>query len=167
MDHGDSTPCPIMTAGTSCSGLQTRDRGARSWAVRPSSRRNGRAKGSSTSCMCVVISKILATSGLVEHAGQGMNMIYEECIKEAKALPDYSQSDGYLVRIAHPYDRRQLQLREGAHRRLEGDDIVIQKVTWRDKPRPTPSADGTAWRRIHSSPAAPGGSRIQISRRSL
>ena len=28
-----------------------------------------------------------------------MNMIYEECIKEAKALPDYSQSDGYLVRM--------------------------------------------------------------------
>ena len=49
--------------------------------------------------MYVLISKILATSGLVEHVGQGMNMMYEECIKEAKNLPDYSQSGGYLVRL--------------------------------------------------------------------
>ena len=28
-----------------------------------------------------------------------MNVIYEECIKEAKDLPDYSQSDDYLVRL--------------------------------------------------------------------
>ncbi len=34
-----------------------------------------------------LLAEIFATSGLVEHAGQGMNMMYEECIKEAKTCP--------------------------------------------------------------------------------
>jgi len=45
------------------------------------------------------IAKIFALCGLVEHAGQGMNLIYEISIREAKALPDFSGTDAYLVRI--------------------------------------------------------------------
>ena len=37
--------------------------------------------------------------GLVERAGQGMNLIYELCIKEAKALPDFKGTDPYFVCI--------------------------------------------------------------------
>lgn len=43
------------------------------------------------------IAEILAYCGLVERSGQGMNIMYETSIKEAKELPDFSGTDDYLV----------------------------------------------------------------------
>ncbi len=43
------------------------------------------------------IAEILALCGLVERSGQGMNIIYESCIKEAKQLPDFSGTDENFV----------------------------------------------------------------------
>jgi len=43
------------------------------------------------------IAEIFALCGLVERSGQGMNLIYELSIKEAKALPDFRGTDDYLV----------------------------------------------------------------------
>ena len=45
------------------------------------------------------IAEILARTGLVERSGQGMNLIYELCVKEAKALPDFTGTDAHLVRL--------------------------------------------------------------------
>lgn len=45
------------------------------------------------------LAEILSRCGLVERAGQGMNLIYETSIKEAKALPDFKGTDDYLVRL--------------------------------------------------------------------
>lgn len=45
------------------------------------------------------IAEILALCGLVERSGQGMNLIYELSVKEAKQLPDFSGTDENLVRI--------------------------------------------------------------------
>lgn len=45
------------------------------------------------------IAEILALCGLVERSGQGMNLIYELSIKEAKQLPDFSGTDSYFVNI--------------------------------------------------------------------
>ena len=45
------------------------------------------------------IAEILSRCGLVERSGQGMNLIYELSIKEAKSLPDFSGTDANLVRI--------------------------------------------------------------------
>lgn len=45
------------------------------------------------------IAEILARCGLVERSGQGMNLIYELSIKEAKQLPDFTDTDDYFVRI--------------------------------------------------------------------
>ncbi|NCC83148.1 MAG: transcriptional regulator [Clostridia bacterium] len=45
------------------------------------------------------IAEILALCGLVERSGQGMNLIYEISIKEAKPLPDFSGTDAYFVCI--------------------------------------------------------------------
>ena len=45
------------------------------------------------------IAEILSRCGLVERSGQGMNLIYELSIKEAKALPDFTGTDANLVRI--------------------------------------------------------------------
>ena len=43
------------------------------------------------------IAEILARCGLVERSGQGMNLMYELCIREAKALPDFTGTDAYGV----------------------------------------------------------------------
>jgi len=45
------------------------------------------------------IAEILARCGLVERSGQGMNLIYEICVKEAKALPDFAGTDAHGVRL--------------------------------------------------------------------
>lgn len=43
------------------------------------------------------IAETLAKSGLVERSGQGVNRMFEECIRESKALPDFSGTDNYHV----------------------------------------------------------------------
>lgn len=45
------------------------------------------------------IAEILALCGLVERSGQGMNLIYELSIKEAKQLPDFTGTDEDFVSI--------------------------------------------------------------------
>jgi len=45
------------------------------------------------------IAEILALCGLVERSGQGMNLIYELNIKEAKQLPDFAGTDENFVHI--------------------------------------------------------------------
>jgi ATP-dependent DNA helicase RecG len=45
------------------------------------------------------IAEILALCGLVERSGQGMNLIYELSIKEAKSLPDFKGTDDHFVCI--------------------------------------------------------------------
>jgi len=46
------------------------------------------------------IAEILSRCGLVERAGQGMNLMFELSIKEAKALPDFEGTDANRVRVA-------------------------------------------------------------------
>ena len=45
------------------------------------------------------IAEILALCGLVERSGQGMNIIYETSVKEAKPLPDFSGTDDSFVSL--------------------------------------------------------------------
>ena len=45
------------------------------------------------------IAEILSLCGLVERSGQGMNIIYETSIKEAKPLPDFAGTDGSFVSL--------------------------------------------------------------------
>jgi len=43
------------------------------------------------------IAEALARCGLVERAGQGFDLIYRECIRQSKRLPDLSHTDGNFV----------------------------------------------------------------------
>lgn len=45
------------------------------------------------------VAEILSLCGMVERSGQGMNLIYELSIKEAKQLPDFAGTDQDFVRI--------------------------------------------------------------------
>jgi len=82
------------------------------------------------------IAKIFALCGLVERAGQGMNLMYEISIKEAKPLPDFSGTDAYLVRITLNglvIDKRMLSLinkigNEQLERFSTGDFLLINAL---------------------------------------
>lgn len=45
------------------------------------------------------IAEILALCGVVERSGQGLNVIYETSIKEAKQLPDFTGTDENFVSL--------------------------------------------------------------------
>ena len=45
------------------------------------------------------IASIFQLCGLVERAGQGMNLMYELAVREAKPLPDFNGSDAYSVKL--------------------------------------------------------------------
>ena len=45
------------------------------------------------------LAEILGRCGLVERSGQGMNLIYEESIKDAKSLPDFDGTNDSRVRL--------------------------------------------------------------------
>jgi len=46
------------------------------------------------------IANLFAKCGLVERSGQGMNLIFEDCIRESKPTPDFAGTDQYQVAIA-------------------------------------------------------------------
>lgn len=43
------------------------------------------------------IAEVLARCGLVERAGQGFDLIYRECIRQSKPLPDFSRTGEHAV----------------------------------------------------------------------
>ncbi len=45
------------------------------------------------------IADIFARCGLVERSGQGMNLIYEQSIRQGKSLPDFSGTDAHQVTL--------------------------------------------------------------------
>ena len=45
------------------------------------------------------VAEILALCGLVERSGQGMNLMYEWSVKEAKQLPDFTGTDENFVKL--------------------------------------------------------------------
>ena len=82
------------------------------------------------------IAEILALCGLVERSGQGMNLIYELSIMEAKQLPDFKGTDDSFVSITLNglvLDKRMLALiNKIGNDRLEflstGDFLVIDAL---------------------------------------
>jgi len=48
------------------------------------------------------LAEACARCGLVERSGQGVNMMFEQCILESKAKPDFSGSDEYQVSVSLP-----------------------------------------------------------------
>ena len=45
------------------------------------------------------IAEALLRSGMVERSGQGINLMYEECIRESKPRPDFAGTDDYQVAL--------------------------------------------------------------------
>ena len=87
------------------------------------------------------IAETLARCGLVERSGQGMNRIYEACIRESKLKPDFTHTDAYHVwltlhgEVQHPEFLRFLE--KLGKERLESfttQDLLVIDEVFRDQP---------------------------------
>lgn len=94
------------------------------------------------------IADILARCGLVERSGQGMNLMFELSVKQAKALPDFKETDRMHVRVTLDglvQDPKLLTMMEKIG--LEtlksfstGDLLVVNQIR-REQPVPEPLRD--------------------------
>jgi len=89
------------------------------------------------------IAEALSRCGLVERSGQGVNRMFEECIKESKPWPDFSGSDDYQVVVTlqgEVRDPRFLRFLEkvGKERLASFDtkDLLILDLIHREAPIP-------------------------------
>ena len=89
------------------------------------------------------IAETLARCGLVERSGQGMNRIYEVCIRESKPKPDFTHTDAYHVwltlhgEVQHPEFLRFLE--KLGKERLESfttQDLLVIDQVFRDESVP-------------------------------
>lgn len=87
------------------------------------------------------IAETFARCGLVERSGQGMNRIYEACIRESKPKPDFTNTDTYHVwltlngEVQHPEFLR--FLKKLGKERLESfttQDLLVIDHVFRDEP---------------------------------
>ena len=46
-----------------------------------------------------LMAEVIEKTGLIERSGQGVDIMFTNCIKEGKPLPDYSNSDDYQVNL--------------------------------------------------------------------
>ena len=77
----------------------------------------------------LLIAKIFQLCGLVERSGQGMNLMYEYAVREAKPLPNFNGTDAYFVRLTlngKVVDKRMLAMVKKI-----GDE-VLEKMTTDD-----------------------------------
>jgi ATP-dependent DNA helicase RecG len=94
------------------------------------------------------IAEVFAKCGLVERSGQGANLMFEECIKESKPVPDFSDTDEYQVSVALRGDIQDtvfLQFLEKVGRAnlvsFTTKDFLLLDYVHREKPVPTDLVD--------------------------
>lgn len=46
-----------------------------------------------------LMAEVIEKTGLIERSGQGVDLMYANCVKEGKPLPDYGTSDDYQVNL--------------------------------------------------------------------
>ena len=89
------------------------------------------------------IAEMLSRCGLVERSGQGMNRIFESCIRESKPKPDFTRSDAFHVwltlygEVGHPEFLRFLE--KIGKERLESfttEDLLVIDHVFRNEPVP-------------------------------
>jgi len=86
------------------------------------------------------IAEMLALCGLVERSGQGMDLMYELCVRESKELPSFFGSDAYLVKLTlHGLilDKRLLsfirKIGEERQELLSTDDFLVIYALFHEK----------------------------------
>lgn len=89
------------------------------------------------------LAEVLAKCGLVERAGQGFDMIYRECIRQSKPLPDFTRTDAHSVWVTLLGDIQDPEflrfLEEIGQERMASfatDDFIVVDLVHRDQPIP-------------------------------
>lgn len=89
------------------------------------------------------IAEALARCGLVERSGQGMNLIFEESIRQGKARPDFTGTDSYQVVLTlhgQVRDPRFVRFLEDVNRQLQVSfdvhDFLLIDLVHREEPVP-------------------------------
>ena len=91
------------------------------------------------------IAEALARCGLVERSGQGMNLMFEESIRQGKLLPEFTGTDAYQVVLTlhgQVRDPRFVRFLEDVNRQLQAsfdvhDFLLIDRIH-REEPVPDP-----------------------------
>ena len=90
------------------------------------------------------IAETFSRCGLVERSGQGMNRIFEACIRESKPKPDFSRSDPFHVWLTLHGEVRNPEflrfLEKVGRDRLESfatQDLLVIDHVFRNEPMPT------------------------------
>ncbi|MDD2318343.1 MAG: ATP-binding protein [Desulfobacterales bacterium] len=94
------------------------------------------------------IAEVFAKCGLVERSGQGANRMFEECIKESKPVPDFSDTDDYQVSLTLRGDIQDplfLQFLEKIGSELQASfttkDFLLLDLLHKEKPVPPQYVD--------------------------
>jgi ATP-dependent DNA helicase RecG len=89
------------------------------------------------------IAEVLSKCGLVERAGQGFDLIFRECIRQSKPLPDFSHTDAHFVWLTLHGDIQDPEflrfLEEIGQERMAAfstDDFLVVDLVHREQPVP-------------------------------
>ena len=89
------------------------------------------------------IAEVLGKCGLVERAGQGFDLIFRECIRQSKPLPDFSHTDAHFVwltlhgEIQDPEFLRFLEeIGQERMATFSTDDFLVVDLVHREQPVP-------------------------------
>jgi len=89
------------------------------------------------------IAEVLSKCGLVERAGQGFDLIFRECIRQSKPLPDFSRTDRHFVwltlhgEIQDPDFLRFLEeVGEERMATFSTEDFLVVDLVYREEPVP-------------------------------
>lgn len=89
------------------------------------------------------IAEVLAKCGLVERAGQGFDLIYRECIRQSKPLPDFTRTGEHSVWVTlhgEIQDPEFLRFLEGIGRERAAsfttEDLLVIDLIHREQPVP-------------------------------
>ena len=89
------------------------------------------------------IAEVLSKCGLVERAGQGFDLIFRECIRQSKPLPDFSRTDSHSVwltlhgEIQDPDFLRFLEeVGEERMATFSTEDFLVVDLVYREEPVP-------------------------------
>jgi ATP-dependent DNA helicase RecG len=89
------------------------------------------------------LAETFSRCGLVERSGQGLDIIYSECIRESKSLPDFNGSDDYQVAISldgQVQDPRFIPFLERvmaeSQQSISLDSLLAIHAVYRDQPVP-------------------------------
>lgn len=89
------------------------------------------------------VAEALGKCGLVERSGQGINLMFEECIKESKPKPDFNGTDAYQVFVTlrgDVQDPQFLRFLEKIGRERQSsfttEDLLVLDLINKEKPVP-------------------------------